>query len=68
MFVTNCPRCGRQAPDFESPSHQDEWCFHHRLNGFGEVVVSDDDYQSSDDEPFQGSLFELYISLNTLVN
>jgi hypothetical protein len=52
MFVTNCPRCGQLAPDFESPSHQDEWCFHHRLNGFGEVVVSDDDYQSSDDEPF----------------
>jgi hypothetical protein len=49
MFVTNCPRCGQPVPHFESPSHQDKWCFDHRLNGFGEAIP---DLDEDDNAPF----------------
>ena len=66
--IRYCPLCGESVPDFDYQESQQDWKIRHSLvSMIVEVVVSDDDYQSSDNEPFQGSLFELYISLNTLM-
>ena len=66
--IRYCPLCGESVPDFDYQESQQDWKIKHCLvSMIVEVVLPDDDYQSSDDEPCQGSLFELYISLNFIV-